>query len=1285
MSERASERLPSSGYAALNALSLKTNPLDSLQQLTRRVRWKRWLTKLHRFAWLLAVTFLVLFLADTLLGMRTLSLRIASGVTLVLAVTLLAVDWRAAWLVRLDPIGLAQLLEKRYPELAERLVTLVQIQSEEIPSSFAPLLRAETEERLAAVDPKEACPLDRERKVWLRTLVFLVILFVGLSFVPAFVPFVQRFFGVWTTPLVPFTIEVVNGTGYALRGGSHTVQAKVQMLDDHEESPEKLELIGEDEIGIKTSMPMIATSAGQFVAVLENLRQPLRCRVKAGEIESESFGVSLIDSPLFGAKPVIVVTPPKYLAKNGPGKIIIGAAGEDKIEILRFSHMRFRLPLNRQPTNAVLHVYGPITSDGEKHLNATLPTRWERGLINGSVETIAAVPGKYQADLIMELEHGLSAKLPVGEWTVHDDGVPRFTQPLRLYGGGAALLSNREYRISSDDALKLQTVIEDDEGLDAIALEVRVNDQAPRLEKWLHGVGKKKLVIDDWLPLPSGLKETDRVQFRVHASDNRRLRKGELQSAANPGFLPTEDLLPHVTIAPRASAGENAWITLLVDRSVESFLKQQAQAQADEVRDEIDKIKKKLLSESEQVQQLQRTTHQQPALTPAQMKQAEKLRALNREISGDLLVAAQRFTANPDLAKLAEHFLDIAENEMMKSAQALQRFSDKDRPLAEAEKELQIAQDALLQARKKLDRMLEWNKLVAQDRLDQFQIEKLLKRQTDLAQQLEKLLADQPASEEDLAKQIEAIRQEQAKVAEQTEKLQEQSSLVQESMETPEQKRLKNLAQEAQQLAAEQRAMREERPEKLPAEIKDRLDKLAQRQADLAERVQPFAQKNQGPEVKSAVAAADALKKPDIDTAIERQKELENRLQEWTSKLVPGTNGNSLREQILQLAKKQQAIRGDLEKLVDDATDLDFNGLQKRLGKMTTQQKELSSAIAKLAITGSDERLRAMQKSAEKTTREAAEHLMLANAAGAPAAHKLMKKAQQELETLASLIPNALPADRQEIKHVALRAKVEQIDRFTDEQAKLRAETERLRADAQKAAGGAGKPSPAEKAQKLASELMELAQKGSSPETKEMAKESAQTLEQAKKAMEASKEAKAKGNADEAKAMDENAEKQLQLAFKQLDKLAQEQAMKNPNKTDPNTAESLKESGTQMRKAEGKLPAMPKDAQNAMMAAAKSLQQASKQAGKQSASKLPSAARNPAANDTNPTSSAYPRAMPKDGKLEMFQGKAWGELPGELKTQMLQDVRARFGEEYAELIRQYFDRLAETPSSGRKD
>jgi hypothetical protein len=43
-----------------------------------------------------------------------------------------------------------------------------------------------------------------------------------------------------------------------------------------------------------------------------------------------------------------------------------------------------------------------------------------------------------------------------------------------------------------------------------------------------------------------------------------------------------------------------------------------------------------------------------------------------------------------------------------------------------------------------------------------------------------------------------------------------------------------------------------------------------------------------------------------------------------------------------------------------------------------------------------------------------------------------------------------------------------------------------------------------------------------------------------------------------------------------------------------------------------------------------------------------------------------------------YAGKSWGELPGELRTRVVQDMKARYGEDYARTIKLYFEQLADT-------
>lgn len=1241
-----------------------------LAVVARQVRWLRTSQLSWRIATIAVAIITLAFALDLVVGLRTLSLRfVVAGIAGAIAVGA-SMAWLRIWRSRLDPVGLAHLLEKRHPDIAERLVTLVQLPTE-TPGPFARFLAADTAQHLANVNPKDACSLDGERKRWLRSLGVAVVLLTGLAFWPAFTGFSQRVFFAWITPLVPFAIEVAP-TAYAIRGGDGVIRAKIICLDPHAPSVSACALCRAD--SLEAGEPMTLVSEDEFTCVISNVREPSSWVVRSGDVKSAVFKLEPIDSPVWAGKPTIAVALPRYIAPGTTQPMEVDGATESATPILQYSRLHFALPLDHAPAKAALEI--TRFSDGDAPpAKQMLAVAFAEGRPSGQADWLTLQPGEYRIALRMTLEHGLSASLPLGVWRIHEDLPPRFVQPMTLRGADSTVLSRGEYRIAPGDSLKLQTEVADEEGLGEIALEYRLNGQPAVTVPWLRASGKKALTIDDWLPLPSGLKETDRVQFRLRVADNRLLRRGEIVGMGE-AVHPASDLGPNVTFAPAVFAGEDAWVTLRVDRSIESFLKEQAETQAREIKNTLESIKQKINQEIVQVRDVQRSIHQQAVLTPAQIQQTKKIRALNTEIIGDLVNAGERFARNPELAGLADRFFGIAETDLTRSGNALERVAETEKSFEKAERELQSANDALLSALKKLDQMQDLNKLLAQDRLDQFQMEKLAKRQQELADRLAKLLAEPPSGDAEMAKKIDALRDEQAKIANEMAKLEKESNLVKESLAAAEQMKIKQLAADAKSLAEEQREQSEMSPEKLSPAIKERLKKLAERQAALADDAQPFAKQNQGPNLKPADEAAESLRKLRIEPALTQQQEHERRLRAWLEKLLPGQTVNALREKVVELAKEQKQIAVDLEKLGADLSSLNEAMVRDRLNALIKRQAELVDAVNKLP-TGPEEAAKrnAAGQSALKAARELSNKETLS-------AYETMQQAGQQLDALAQSLPKSLPTDRNDIKEPMVRENIDRIERFEKIQKDLRADTERLLADLAKESAGGG--SAMEKqTEKLAGDLLELAQKATSPEAKAMAKESAKSLDDAKKAMKASDAAKEKGDAETAKKMDADAAGKLELAVKQLEKLVQEQAAKEMTKPGAEkTAESLKKAGDEMKRAEKELPAMPKDAEIAMKSAAKQLMQAAQQASEQSKRKNPVTARKPAAKATPGLGRNAPAPLPKDLAAELIDGKSWGELPGELRTRMLQDFRGRFGDDYAELIQRYFERVAESP--GRK-
>ena len=46
-------------------------------------------------------------------------------------------------------------------------------------------------------------------------------------------------------------------------------------------------------------------------------------------------------------------------------------------------------------------------------------------------------------------------------------------------------------------------------------------------------------------------------------------------------------------------------------------------------------------------------------------------------------------------------------------------------------------------------------------------------------------------------------------------------------------------------------------------------------------------------------------------------------------------------------------------------------------------------------------------------------------------------------------------------------------------------------------------------------------------------------------------------------------------------------------------------------------------------------------------------------------------------EVSQYTGKTWGELPGQIKQKIIQEMQAKYGADYARNIKLYFEQLAE--------
>src|SRR5207237_5336486 len=152
------------------------------------------------------------------------------------------------------------------------------------------------------------------------------------------------------------------------------------------------------------------------------------------------------------------------------------------------------------------------------------------GGLTASVELLAGQCGPIAGSLRVRGKYGLTSHLALPGWTVRPDLPPSFTAPLQLRGVRNQALFDAEHRISPDDPLHLQAVVEDAEGIAEVALEYRINDCEVVSVPWVRAGGKTSVEIDRTWSMPSGMREGDRVRFRLRATDNRLLPTDALGS-----------------------------------------------------------------------------------------------------------------------------------------------------------------------------------------------------------------------------------------------------------------------------------------------------------------------------------------------------------------------------------------------------------------------------------------------------------------------------------------------------------------------------------------------------------------------------------------------------------------------------------------------------------------------------------------------------------------------------------------------------------------------------------
>jgi hypothetical protein len=812
---------------------------QQLAALDRRVALAQRVRRVSVLIAVLVVLQVGFFMVSLWPGLHTAGLRMAFTA---LAATAIGLTAWALYRRRPDDRRLAALFEKRFPDLNERLLSIVELARAEDAHghpAFITHLASSVDSLLPQCDPRQVVGLRRPMRRLLLSCALLMASFTLLGS-DRYVRFWGRLVTAWSHDYAGYYLEVSPGSGWAARGRALTIEALIVPLEDNEVLPNECTITYEA-IGyapVRATMDRAATD--RFLYSWPHLQGDVSYWIEAGELKVGPFCVTAVEPVDLAGPPEVHITPPPYV---NPEVIPAQTLADGRpFNALQFSRARLNVQFTAKPVRAAVVVHD---ADGERELAATLDANGRIAVVDLPTDVLGTTTGT----LRLEGEHGITTAHALPAWTVRPDGAPQFTQPLHVRGVRDRVLNDGNGVIAPDEPLRLQAVAEDAEGLSAVSLEYRIND-APAKAKPLHaGRGQRRIDIDHALAIGSALKPGDRLRIRLRAADNRRLAPG----AIGPG-VPSQELTPQIACSPLQQAGEERWLELRVGKVGHSLVRKEIAAQHGELERNLERLRQKLQKEHDLLGQVRLASHRRTELSPAQLQQLAEAGRLNDSATDELQKLAGDVEGTDELAGLADHLRAIAEVELGQAADAMAKVKAADN----REKTVAVGEAAVLRAMRKLNDLGRVAERLAQGRLDRFEMERLALQEQDLARRIDDLLAAGDANDLPMAQTLAELRAEQQRLADRLKALAQESELLRDAMARAQEEQAKRLAEHAGQLAKELNSQMQGKSSGSGAgeEAMQAAQKLMDEMKELAGDTLRLAQQGGGPETKSRAGEA---------------------------------------------------------------------------------------------------------------------------------------------------------------------------------------------------------------------------------------------------------------------------------------------------------------------------------------------------------------------------------------------------------------------------------------------
>lgn len=477
--------------------------------------------------------------------------------------------------------------------------------------------------------------------------------------------------------------------------------------------------------------------------------------------------------------------------------------------------------------------------------------------------------------------------------------------------------------------------------------------------------------------------------------------------------------------------------------------------------------------------------------------------------------------------------------------------------------------------------------------------------------------------------------------------------------------------------------------------MKEAMQKAAQGQRDLAKQAEQIPGRDAPKEAQQAQEAMrkaqEELERENFEGAQKQQKEAADALerlsreakekqQQRANEAMPNGPNQQMANEARQLAEEQRKLRDEAMKAADELAKENNPPKENPVEELAKQQQQVAQQAAELAKTVGErqgekaeqtKQARQAADSAKQTSNQVRNgELNDAKESGKQAAQAMEQMAQANPGTDSGKKAQDLARQQGDIN--------KKLEELTGNNAAARGQQQARQQQLETQARDVGK------------RLEELAQQagmanGKGSDAGEKAKEAAGNAQQAGNKMHDARQASQKGQREQAGQSRDQAANAMERASQQAGDAAKQLAGGEKSGS-PQAGDALQKAQGNMQRANQQLgQKQPGEASGAMEKAAQQLQQASNQLqqGQQGGQNQqgqpnpgePGSPTNPGGNAGAPGGKLDLRQFSPD--VAQHSGKAWGDLPGEIQTKIIQEMKARYGEDYARNIQLYFKQLAE--------